>query len=572
VRATATSPLPEPVLDTAVPATGPSSGQILVIFAAGATALIMLCALVTDVSWYWANSLKVQRAADAAALAGAVYLPGNLSLAQSSALAASTQNGYSTGLSATANATNNRQLDVQLTATVNTFFMKLIGINNLTAVRQAKAQYVMPVPMGSPLNYYGIGCMQKATGTQPACVSSSTPGAASGVPDAVVTTTQLSTQGFFGATMTKGGVAGNGDAYGPTGDNFGGQTVNPTYNPAGVYYEVVIPDTDANGTVWIYDPMFCGTNLQYGTGDHWNGATSQTVSTYYNLWDTNDTPYDPDNFTLVANSGSLFTSQKQADLSKTGSTYNYWASGDSVPTGNGDCSASAYHNAWWSLATSLSPGRYYLQVTTTSVDTSNPGGRVVLDASVNASTDAQNDFALEVTVGTGPDTPQVYGSGTIVAYNNLNGSSNGGVQQFYLAQIGKSYAGKTIEVDLFDIGDVNLTSSSQTAVLTIQTPNGGTYNNVSSFNFTADALCASACSGTGVSQITTSTYSSGSTVRRYNDSWIAILIALPTNYGTSLANNGWWKISYTIPSGVQAHDTTTWKVSVRGNPVHLIVP
>ena len=54
---------------------------------------------------------------------------------------------------------------------------------------------------------------------------------------------------------------------------------------------------------------------------------------------------------------------------------------------------------------------------------------------------------------------------------------------------------------------------------------------------------------------------------------IAILIPLPANYGsTSLANNGWWKISYTIPSGVQANDTTTWKVSVRGNPVHLVVP
>ena len=36
---------------------------------------MMLMALVIDVSWYWVNSLRVQRAADAAALAGAVLLP-----------------------------------------------------------------------------------------------------------------------------------------------------------------------------------------------------------------------------------------------------------------------------------------------------------------------------------------------------------------------------------------------------------------------------------------------------------------------------------------------------------------
>ena len=74
-------------------------------------------------------------------------------------------------------------------------------------------------------------------------------------------------------------------------------------------------------------------------------------------------------------------------------------------------------------------------------------------------------------------------------------------------------------------------------------------------------------------RVTSSTYSGGSTIKRYNDSWVAILVTLPSNYGsTGLANNGWWKISYTIPTGVQATDTTTWKVSVRGNPVHLIVP
>ena len=41
-------------------------GQVLVIFALGATALIGAVAIVTDVSWLWVNQQRMQRAADAA--------------------------------------------------------------------------------------------------------------------------------------------------------------------------------------------------------------------------------------------------------------------------------------------------------------------------------------------------------------------------------------------------------------------------------------------------------------------------------------------------------------------------
>ena len=33
--------------------------------------------------------------------------------------------------------------------------------------------------------------------------------------------------------------------------------------------------------------------------------------------------------------------------------------------------------------------------------------------------------------------------------------------------------------------------------------------------------------------------------------------------------SGWWKVRYTVNSG---NDTTTWEVSIRGNPVRLVVP
>ena len=52
-------------------------GQVLVIFAGAMIALVALCAVVVDVVWYWTSNLRMQRAADAAALAGVVWLPGN---------------------------------------------------------------------------------------------------------------------------------------------------------------------------------------------------------------------------------------------------------------------------------------------------------------------------------------------------------------------------------------------------------------------------------------------------------------------------------------------------------------
>ncbi len=80
---------------------------------------------------------------------------------------------------------------------------------------------------------------------------------------------QLNSQGFFDAVITKGRQSGNGDAYGPTADSGRGGT-NPTYNPAGVYYEVLIPPGDSSGSVNVFDPGYCAVNASTtATGDHW---------------------------------------------------------------------------------------------------------------------------------------------------------------------------------------------------------------------------------------------------------------------------------------------------------------
>jgi hypothetical protein len=57
-----------------------------------------------------------------------------------------------------------------------------------------------------------------------------------------------------------------------------------------------------------------------------------------------------------------------------------------------------------------------------------------------------------------------------------------------------------------------------------------------------------------------------------------INVPLPTTYGeTGLqpsgeTESGWWKIRYNMNGTGTSNDVTTWKVSIRGNPVHLKVP
>jgi len=112
--------------------------------------------------------------------------------------------------------------------------------------------------------------------------------------------------------------------------------------------------------------------------------------------------------------------------------------------------------------------------------------------------------------------------------------------------------------------------ASSNGTLSILSPNGGSYN-LATFDYSADGNCtgaSDACSATGRQQIRV--VNGGA--QGFNNSVVTITIALPPTYGAApggLAEDGWWKIRYNVDGG---NDTTTWKVSIRGNPVHLVLP
>ena len=555
------------------------NGQILVIFAGAIVALIGIVAIVVDVSWYWSNSLRIQRTADAAALAGAVYLPGNTASAYSFAIAEATKNGYTAGGGTTVTpiqdslngGTDPRQLDVTVSAPVQTFFMRIFGLNTIQATRTSKAIYVQPVPMGSPQAYYGVGCFDLSA-THATCNTVGQSNGASGVPAStggtVFTGSQLNSQGFWGSVQTRGGNQSNGDAFSPenNGTSCGSSCgANANYDPNGYSYDVKF--TSGGGSIYVFDPAFCamGNNaagLPQGAGDHWLSGTNP-VSTYYTVYNTNGTAFTTADDVLVASSGTLFENQQGSDVTN---------GGPAVGGGVTDCGASAYHDKWWlvgsgsgSTASGLSAGTYRVQISTTNQS----------NASINASTNAENMFSL---MATGGGSASVYGGGRMAAYNNLALGS----QTFYLAQIDQTAAGKTLEIDLFDVGDVN-----GGAWLQILDPDNNVYT-PATFSYTADANASSGhTSGTNVTCIQAN---GGSTTGLsapsgcpnatsggsfYQNSWLKILVPLPTSYGSvgltpsGESQAGWWKVTYTVGGG---SDLTTWEVNVLGNPVHLVVP
>src|SRR5712691_2821198 len=285
-------------------------GQTLVIVALMLTALFGFIGLVTDIAWFEVNMIRVQRAADAAALAGVVYLPTNVTGASTAALAEATKNGYANGtngvvVTAAPDAVNNRILGVTASAPVKTFFARLFGLTSFTATRNARAEFILPVPMASPQDYLGIYRLCKGNGSS--CPQIHAAPDANGVANPA-----LASQGFWAAVITRGGNHKNGDAYSTYYDP--NPTPNPQFDPNGYSYTVELPTGTSNGEVYIFDPAFCavgkdsGGNFFLGTGDHWiaNATTGhRAVTTTYKVWDTQGTPYTTDDDILVADSGNL---------------------------------------------------------------------------------------------------------------------------------------------------------------------------------------------------------------------------------------------------------------------------
>jgi len=519
-------------------------GQTLIIVALMLSVLFGFVGLVADIGWYELNLIRVQRAADAAALAGVVFLPTNVSGAVTAAKNESAKNGFTDGVAgvtvtAVPDAVNDKVLGVTVRAPVRTWFARLFGVTAFSARRNGRAEFILPVPMGSPQDYLGIYKLFQSDGTVKDVRDA--PDASNGP--------KLDSQGFWAAVLTRGGQHSNGDAFSPAYD--GGTNPNAQFDANGYSYTIEIPSGSSMGEVWLFDATFCAvghgaTGSYLGTGDHWIGPGGTPVTTTYRLWDTQGTPYTTDDDVLMTDSAARFASEDQVDKGSDYRGNQSYSDGGYNGSGSSDCQIDPDHNDWYQLANGLIPGTYRLQVTTSALG--------------NASTSAENMFGIQIRAN-GSAGARVYGTTRMCLYNNLDNATS----LFYLAQIPASHAGKTLEIRLFDPGDVG-----GTAFLRIKKPTPTGYVNAA-FNYTAAGGSGSQ-SGSNVTQLQTA--NSGSSL--YQNAWVTIQIPLPASYGVGgLTPPGetepaWWKIEYQISQA--GNDTTTWEVGIRGNPVHLITP
>ncbi|MGD0018602.1 MAG: pilus assembly protein TadG-related protein [Candidatus Limnocylindrales bacterium] len=521
--------LPKPHLNLPIRRTGArerdelvlSRGQIIVVFAASLMVFIGIMGIAIDVSYAWVNEMRIQKAADAAALAGAVYLPDDPASATAASTMAAKQNGYvavsgSVVVDAHQNNPNKEQMDVSITAPVPTFFMRAFGINSLTVTRVSHAQFHLPVPMGSPLNVFG---------------------------DPTATDLDGNALNFWAAIQGPCTLKQNGDPYATKDTTTAHNPCSPAsasnteYKPPaggdpGAYnYAVKVPSA---GTLRIelYDPEFCYRNAQgQDTGDSQFTSNSK-FSTVFTLYDPSDTPYDLTDDTVKAAKTYL---GDQSTTAPNGSCSSTYVSGNSHDN---------YVGQWITFTSfAAQAGTYRLNIQTVHGDTTSPA-------------DGSNNFGIRATLNGGSG-PEVY-AGVVGAESAMSVWQNlaSGTTHLYLANISSACAGKTMEVDLFDPGDLN-----GTGVMYFEMPVGAGYQD-SQFSW-RDSGTNLGSGGTLHSNVSSVTTASGGN-SNFQGHWVVVTIHIPTNY-----TGGWWKIRYVITGGA-AHDRTTWRVEIRDSPVHLV--
>ena len=507
------------------------SGLVLVWMAMMLTVLLGMAGFSVDLGSWYLRSSKLQRAADAAALAGVVWMPGDPASAQAAALVALQKNGIDTSKVTVSYPTPSasQQFRVQLRdPDVQRFFSRPF-LSNVTETRSATGEYVTPVPMGSPRNVFGTGNLLPSPNTENfwAAVSGWCSGRENG--DLRLAAKD---QTFVSGNWTCGSSL----------------PANADYLPTGYLYAVDFASAPGqNIAIDIYDP---GYNASGSNADN-SLKSGSTISTTYSVYGQTLSPFDAPMSTTP-----LFTR--------------------TFPSGT------AGQNSWVNLYTLVAPkaGRYYIQVKTAANEANSYGSNGFGLRARPASVTWNNTSSVCTTVAGEPgysvSCPQVHGVEDMSIFANQTGSS----ATFYLAQVEPVYAGKTMQIDLFDPGEgasrleilnpngspVNFdwtTPCGSVGNVTIAAPSGAGCDPTTK-TAGADSVAYLDVSGTG-----TQPYGNLSSNSKYSNRKVSAFIKLPSNYTGLYGTKTWWKIRYTTTSSTVT-DRTTWSVNILGNPVHLV--
>jgi len=504
-----------------------------ILFVAGSLVLLMgLAAMGTDLAWFYLNTSRVQRAADASALGGVVWMPDDFGTASATALSIATQNGYEDGTDnaivtpATVPGEQN-QIQVTVEDTVPTFFLKALGFDSMDITRSAVAEYIPPLKLGSPSNQFGNACDPAYEGDP-------------GFPADCGDNFWANIHGKF--THTSFGDAYAGHCQGGTNDD-PNCPANSIARTSGYLYGI---ESSGSFTLQFVDLAFhnrsgsvLGTSDQHRTGDRgcedgsWHGGATTSASCgptmIVNLYAPDPTPLElSDNGSPVCTATVPPQPQIEEQVGGNGVPYS-WQTPDGKP-------------CW----TQSGSGIWVVQVLHQDPGTSNDRAGL-------------NRYSVRSTSG------QIYALRDFSIYNNASGSTT----SFHLAEVPDYYAGKTFVVEMFDPGEFNVDPDGPTGQLQIMGADGTVFDDGTCRVFerpTGDpdgpwSLINTINTGSDCLEVTTE--------GEYNNQWLKFEIDLPTTYSCTTC---WWKVNYVYPGGASVSDTTTWRAYIVGNPIHLVGP
>lgn len=493
----------------------------LALIAASLVLLMGMAAFGTDLAWFYLNSARIQRAADAASLGGVIHLPADEPSAVSNAHQVAIQNGYDdanaeTVVLPTRVATN--KLKVEISHDVPTFFLKVFGMQTQTITEEATAEYIPPLKLGSPSNKFG---------NDPSCYSSNSDCA-----------------GNFWAnihgTRTDTGMGDAYSSYCELGDGSNDSCdQNSQYRDTGYLYGVIpggnsvtIETLDLN---FRYEDGVTNRD-QHRTGDHNNfcgdfGDGCVGPSIRVNVYEPDPTPLDISDNTLRCTEvyDPIAQINPDDDPPFTPSEWDYW---DTV-CGGAINTASAPDGIW------------IVQIVANDTD-----GDGVTELS---SGDEENSGLNRYSIRT--DTGNLFALGDFSIFNNASGTAT----QFYLAEVPDFYAGKTFVVELYDAGESN-----DPGLLQPIDPSGSVFNGGECRIYSRTITETSWGAPDQVIPAGSNCQESVSP-KEYHGLWLKFEMDLPLSYSCGTC---WWQMNYNYPTDM--NDTTTWRAFMIGNPIHLV--
>jgi Flp pilus assembly protein TadG len=480
-------------------------GVVLVWMAMCLVGMLMFAGLMVDLGAWYQQSQDIQRTADAAALAGATYLPGSPGTGGPATLATSgcpanlattgkptdafcaamkvvAKNGYSNAtLHTWVDGSNDRQLDVQLTqGNIQQYFTSFF-MGPLTFARSSQAQFSQPIDLGSPQNYFGTGTLYGFTGFG----TGNTPnfwGSIAGYCEAKEAGDEYASGfdgnvgnvhngsyvlgGSFPTSCNPSADTGRIGTSTPTCNT--GQQMNCEFDPLGYEYTVTVPTGLSNVHLYVFNARFdpCSNQPVYDASHKLVPAPSP--------------PYTSPMMDADSNLSAQYPCGGSVPPGATKINTYFTLAGAGGPVGTGQYVATTTHAAGYpawtdltgKLGTTLSPGTYYLNISTIKV-TDSAGVLTSTPAAADAgpSFGVHNYGILVSTNGTTPSgnlnnggtyvctSPPAVACPTVFANTSTAEAvtivSTGGTSAAtaYLANVPTAAIGKVVTLKIWDPGD-----------------------------------------------------------------------------------------------------------------------